>query len=574
MLRRISLVLCLSAATFLATSCTTAIPKGANTERQSASASAWEQVVARFGEEYFRLFPDVAAHIGRHEFDGLLPDWSEAGLERTSQALHRLHQMIEDVGESGLSDEQKFQRQYLLGAVESEIYWVDDSDTAHISIDYYRRAFEISTFVYDEYASAEVRMRALTRLARSMVRACDEIRANMRLPMNEELRAHSQTFVANIAKFLDGDVREVFKAVRDSDFDLAITEAVKKLNELASFYASQKGRATAGFAMGPERFQKMLKANDGITVPLAQVKRAGERELAANKKQLADDCAKFAPGAPIAKCIAKAEEDKPSDMVVAARDQLKSLKAFLRQRQLVTIPSDEEALVKESPSYLRWNTAALRSPGALDKGLPSTFFITPPNPSWSVEKQRAYVKALPALLVTSAHEVWPGHFLHTLHDNQRPVLFGRIFRAYSTVEGWAHYTEEMMVDEGLGDGDPRVRIAQLKYALMRDARFLSSIGLHTENWTREMAEKFFRDNAFSDSGLAEQQAMRGIFDPGFDSYTLGKLMVKKLRADWFKAQNGTGTLRAFHDRFLSYGNPPIPLIRRQMLGYEESPQLF
>lgn len=574
MLQRKSFIGCLLSAFLMTASCATTAPKGASVERTPASVGRWDQVVEQFTEEYFRLYPDVAARAGRHEFDGLLPDWSPAGLKRTSQTLRRLRKTVEEISETGLSEEQKFQRQYLLGAIDSELYWVDESDTAYIGIDYYRRAFEISTFVYDEYAAPQVRMRALTRFTRSLALASDEIRGNIRLPMNEELRAHSASVVRGLAKFLDGDVREVFKAVRDADFDLAIGEAAAKLKELGAFFDGQKGRATAGFAMGPERFQKMLKANDGVTLPLAQVKRAGENDLARNQRALAQVCAKYAPGVSISECIAKAEREKPADMLVAARGQLKELKAFLVARGLVTIPSDEDVLVKESPSYLRWNTAYLRAPGPLDQGLPSTFFISPPNADWPAEKQRAYVKAMPALLLTGAHEVWPGHFLHALHDNRRPLLFGRIFRAYSTVEGWAHYTEEMMVDEGLGGGDPRVRIAQLKYALMRDARFLSSIGLHTENWTRDKARKFFQDNAYSDAGLAEQQSLRGIFDPGFSSYTLGKLMVKKLRADWLKLHNGTRTQREFHDQFLSYGNPPIPLIRRQMLGPESSPPLF
>jgi len=167
-------------------------------------------------------------------------------------------------------------------------------------------------------------------------------------------------------------------------------------------------------------------------------------------------------------------------------------------------------------------------------------------------------------LFISAHEVWPGHFLQNLYSNRTRI--GNIFGATTYSEGWAHYCEEMMWDAGLGNGDAGAHIGQLVNALLRDVRFMSAIGLHTEGMTVDQSVTMFETQAYQDHGNALQQARRGTFDPNYLSYTLGKLMILKLRADWTAASGGKLVLRDFHDKFLSYGEPPIPLVRTYLLG--------
>jgi uncharacterized protein (DUF885 family) len=175
------------------------------------------------------------------------------------------------------------------------------------------------------------------------------------------------------------------------------------------------------------------------------------------------------------------------------------------------------------------------------------------------------------LLFTSVHEVWPGHFLNFLHSNRSTSKFGQVFVGYAFAEGWAHYTEEMMWEAGLGNGDPETHIGQLANALLRNARFLSAIGLHTKGMTVAQSDRLFREEAYTDPGTARQQALRGTYDPAYLNYTLGKLMIRNLREDWTKSRGGRSAWKEFHDRFLSYGGPPIPLVRRAMVG--EGPAL-
>jgi uncharacterized protein (DUF885 family) len=188
--------------------------------------------------------------------------------------------------------------------------------------------------------------------------------------------------------------------------------------------------------------------------------------------------------------------------------------------------------------------------------------------------QQAYIPSEASLLFTSVHEIYPGHFLQYLHAHRAPTQIGRLFVGYGFSEGWAHYTEEMMREAGLRADDPRYEIGQLQEALLRDVRYLSAIGLHTHGMTVEESKRMFREHAFQDEGNATQQALRGTFDPGYLNYTLGKLMIRKLRQDWTASRGGRAAWKEFHDEFLRYGGPPIPLIRRAMMGPDDDGTLL
>jgi len=252
--------------------------------------------------------------------------------------------------------------------------------------------------------------------------------------------------------------------------------------------------------------------------------------------------------------------------------QLTGLRQFVIDRDIVSIPGPEEATVEEAPPYNRQNFAYIDTPGPYEKSLPSVYYIAPPDPSWSKAEQSAYVPGRAMLLFTSAHEVWPGHFLQFMWANRAPSRLASLFVGYAYAEGWAHYCEELMWEKGLG-GDAETHIGQLSEALLRDVRYLSAIGLHTKGMTVAESERLFRESALQDAGTARQQAARGTFDPGYLYYTLGKLMIRRLRSDYCASRGGEACWKAFHDRFLSYGGPPIPLVRRAMLPNDTGPVL-
>ena len=212
---------------------------------------------------------------------------------------------------------------------------------------------------------------------------------------------------------------------------------------------------------------------------------------------------------------------------------------------------------------MRWNSAFLDMAGPFEKAEGSFYYISPPDPSWPPAMQEAYIPYEGDLLATSIHEVYPGHFTQLLQYRRADSKVQKIFDSYAFVEGWAHYSEQMMLDEGFGKEAPRLRLGQLANALLRNCRFLAAIGMHTKGMTVEEADTLFQKKCFIDPGNAIQQAYRGTFDPGFLSYTLGKLQILELRDEFF-AKRGTKSLKAFHDWLLSYGGSPVQLIARRL----------
>jgi hypothetical protein len=306
-----------------------------------------------------------------------------------------------------------------------------------------------------------------------------------------------------------------------------------------------------------------------VDTPLAELERIGRADLESNLKLLREACGRWAAGMTIMQCMEKMNANKPQGgAVAAARAQLAGLKQFIIDKDLVSIPGPEEAKVEEAPPYNRQNFAYINIPGPYEHGLPSVYYIAPPDPSWPKEVRDGFVPGKADLLFTSIHEVWPGHFLNFLHSNRSPFTFGKVFVGYAFAEGWAHYSEEMMRVAGVDGGGDEVMIGQLSNALLRDCRFISAIGMHSGTMTQEQSYQLFRNQCFQDEGNARQQAARGTYDPAYLNYTMGKLMIRKLRDDWAASRGGRSAWKAFHDKFLSYGGPPIPLVRQQMMGGE------
>jgi uncharacterized protein (DUF885 family) len=368
-------------------------------------------------------------------------------------------------------------------------------------------------------------MRAFVAYERALPAALSRIRANLRTPMPRTYIDVGRLSFGGLAQYLEKDVPGIFASVQDAplqaEFRAANADAIRALRSLDAWFESEKARAADTFAIGADKFQEMLFATERVAVPLDQVESAGKEDLARNLARLRDACAQFAPGKSLPDCVAKANADRPEGSPIeAARAQVQQLRAFVVSHNLVTIPGAEEAKVDEAPPYQRWNFAYINIPGPYEKNMPSTYYISPPDPMWSAAEQAAYVPGRAVLLFTSAHEVMPGHFLQFLHANRSKSMLGRIFVGYAFAEGWAHYTEEMMWDAGLGANDPGVHIGELSEALLRDVRFVSAIGLHTKHMSVEQSERLFRESAFQDPGNARQQAARGTFDPAYLNYTL------------------------------------------------------
>ena len=541
--------------------------------------AAWDGHVADFLVETFKANPSFAVFSGLHEYDGQLPDFSATGLAREAARLEAARKSTAAFDPAQLDADRRIEREYLLSVIDKSLFWQVEAKAPHSNPAWYFDAIDPDIYLSKPYAPLDVRMKAFIAYLNALPQALESIRANLRTPLAAPIVNYSVNAFGGYAEFFAGDAAAVYKDVKDPALQAELAASLKRAaaasHSLAEWFESQRATATNDYALGPKLFSRMLAATEQVDVPLDRLEAVGRADLERNLKALREACAQFAPGASLPACVDRVSANKPKDgPVAAARLQLPDLRAFVVAKDLVSIPGTEEALVEQAPPYNAQNFAYITIPGPYEKNLPSVYYIAPPDPRWSKEEQEKYIPGVNELLFTSVHEVWPGHFLQFLHSNRSRSPIGRLFVGYAYAEGWAHYTEEMMWDAGLGAGDPEKHIGQIVQALKRNVRYLSAIGLHTRGMTVEESERMFLESAFLDPGNARQQALRGTYDPAYLNYTLGKLMIMKLRDDWVAAHGGgPRALKAFHDQFLSYGGPPLPMVRKLMLGDSAGPPL-
>ncbi len=539
------------------------------------SAKDWEPFIQTTVDQWMAIDPSFAVYQGAHQFDGKLPDWSKDGLKKRAEFLHGV---IDQAGEfTGLDKDQAFERDYLVSVARGQLFWIEDAGAPFKNPDWYvSGGLDPNVYVSREYADKPTRMKAMIAFFNAVPRAAANIRENMAGPLPETFINYGSAGFGGFAEYYSGDARAAFADVEDPDLQAQFKDASAKasaaMQELRDYIDSKRADATQDFALGPERFSRMLKETELVDIPLGELEKVARADLVRNQAAVKDACSKFVPGASIIDCFARMRADKPADgPVTEARRQIPELTAFVKAKDLVTIPGTEQALVEESPPYNRQNSAYIDPPGPFEKGIPSIYYISPPDPAWPKDVQDAYVPSKDDLLFTSIHEIMPGHFVQFLHSNRSPSLIGRLFVGYGFAEGWAHYTEEMMWEAGLGNGSLSVHIGELYNALERDCRFISAVGLHTQGMTVEQSKRLFMDECYQDEGKAIQQAARGTYDPEYLNYTLNKLLIRKLREDWTASRGGRSAWKEFHDTFLKYGGPPVTLVRQSMMG-EESPR--
>lgn len=534
--------------------------------------------VTTFIEARMKRDPYFGAQSGRHEFDGQMPDWSRGGIEADIAELRDFKSRLATLGDAGLTDAQKFERQYLAWVIDRDLFWLDSAEEPFRNPAWYLDRLDPSMYLTREYAPLPERLRGFLGYARAVPSLAANIRANLRTPLPKAFIERGAAGFGGYATFFREEMPPIFASLEDAKLKAELTEATQNaaqaMTELTAWLESQRASGTDGFALGGPKFLEMLRATERVDLPLEELERVGRRDLVRNLAALREACAAFAPKATLAACVNKMRANKPSGGTVeGARAQLAELRQFVLDKKIVSIPSEEQALVAESPPYNRGNFAYISTPGPYENpAVKATYYVAPPDARWSAAERNAYLPGKAYLLFVSAHEVWPGHYLQGQFANRNPSRLGALYWDYAFGEGWAHYTEEMMYDAGLGAGDPEMRVGMLTNALLRDVRFLSAICLHSGCMTLAESEKMFRDQAFADAGNARQQALRGTYDPGYLAYTLGKLMIRKLRADWLAANAGA-TPQQFHDKFLSFGVPPVPLVRRAMLGEGAGPAL-
>jgi len=549
-----------------------------NAQPPIADAS-YETLATSYFHELFRDNPSTASDAGIHDYDSALDDLSAAHFASELATDKAVLAQLDAINPKSLSPEVQIDRQMLIYALKDDLLISGTRADWRHNPDIYTGTASGAVFgiMARNYAPLAKRMQYAIARERQIPRLLSQARKNL-TTVDAATAEVSYEDAAGAVSFFEHDVALAFAPVRDAALQKQFREANATAARAVADYARwiKSGPLThpeGTFALGTAQYQQRLLYIDAVTMPVTQYLSIGEKALAGTQGQFVSVAHHIDPArSPIAVYEALSLKHPPANGVLAAaQNDVTALRAFVSSHHIISLPPDADIHVIETPSFARSQIfAAFDPPGPLETVATQTYyFVTPPDPTWPKARQDMMLGSLNdyARPIISAHEIMPGHFVNWAIDKHlnlsltRKLMFNPEFG-----EGWAHYDEQMIVDEGWGNGDPRVRLAQLHGALLRECRYVVGVKLHTQGMTVDQATAFLMNNAYMTRDDAQREALRGTQDPMYGYYTLGKLMILKLRRDYQKKMGSQYSLQSFHDALLAHGDPPIPLLRPLLLG--------
>jgi len=543
-----------------------------------ADLRRFRSIRAEFLEDVCRRRPTFATSVGIHDYDDQLEDYSADAMAEAAKAAAGFQRRLEAVPADQLPLDDRLDREQLILQSTATVLGLETVRPWATSPDYYSSRLATSAYamVKRAYAPAEERLRGLVRRLRQMPAALDAARRNLHEPPQVFAELALQQLDGNIAFFATA-VPQAFETVDHPvllrEFQDANGAVVRALVDYRNWLrADLLPRSAGAFACGAEVYRQRLWADEMIDTPLDELLDLALGDLTRNQTAFVETARRIDPSQSPREVLADVERHRPAaaDLLRVTQEELDALKSFLRTRGIVTVPDGADVRVQETPPFLRATSfASLELPGPFEQVATEVYYnMTLPDPAWTPAEQDDFMRQWYQASITNAsvHEVWPGHHLQFLHVRQHRSDVRRIFGSATNVEGWAHYAEQMVIDEGFHGDDPRYRLAQLQDALLRNARFVVGIRMHTAGMTLEEAEAFFRDEAWQTPHVARAEARRGTFDATYGYYTLGKLLVLRLREEYRERMGPRYSLRGFHDALMAAGPMPLPLVRTVVLG--------
>ena len=525
-----------------------------------APTSGFAALRDRILDQWLRDEPSMARGLGLHEGDGKIAEYGAEAIKARIARLTAQQKDLAAVDKASLSADDALDLALISSQAGLSLFQLEELASYQHRPQFYDELFSVNVYLDHDYAPIEQRLQRLVEHEKAALAQIAHIRKNLVSPMSKPVVETALKIYKGYAEYLRGDVVKQTKGVGTPEFqaDLIKTNAAlaDEADKLAAFLKDEVKKGDNSHVLGVEKYKKLLLLQEGLTIPLADFKKMGEENLQANKKayELAGKTTR------LTRPRAEALLDEATKLMNTSRQ-------FVIDKKIASLPFPEDrAVLKETPPFQRWNAAFLDSPGPFEtKVTQAYYYITRPDPTWPKKEQEEYLMGMGILLATTVHEVYPGHFLQGQWIHKAPTRARKMLSSYSFVEGWAHYAEQMMVEEGFGAEDPQNKLGQLSDALLRNCRFVVSLGLHTEGMTLAQAAARFVTDCHQDKATAREQAVRGTFDPGYFAYTLGKVQILALREEAKKRMGAKFTLQKFHDALLSHGSPPVPLIRDRVL---------
>jgi uncharacterized protein (DUF885 family) len=543
-----------------------------------ATVASAQQLSDRFFDEYYFPFnPTIATADGIHKYDGELEDYSKTAMARRIAKLKEFEAAFAKAPASP-------DRDLMLAHVRSTLLEYEVVKNWEHNPDFYSGFITNSAFTImaRTFAPPDVRLRSLISRERKMPQFLADAKANLRNPPRIFTEIAIEQ-IPGIVSFFKSDVPLAFVKVTDAklraDFKAANAGVIAALEDYGKFLKSGLlARSNGDFRLGAATYSKKLLYDEMVDIPLDRLLRIGYDDLRSNQRKFREAAARIDKNKTPAQILTEMEEDHPAPgkLLDAYRGVLEGLRDFIVSHKIVTIPSRVLPIIEETPPFMRaLTTASMDTPGPYEMVAKEAFFnVTLPEKSWTPKRVDAFMlgSPRPVIISTAIHEAYPGHYVQFLWMKNVKSRVRKLIGASSNAEGWAHYCEQMMLDEGYSNGDPKMRLGQLQDALLRDARYIVGIEMHTGKRTLEQAVEFFEKEGYQPHEIALKEAKRGTSDPTYLYYTLGKLQILKLRADYQKMRGAQFTLEEFHDSFMKQGFPPIKIVRKAMLG-NDSPTL-
>ncbi|MEG9433187.1 DUF885 domain-containing protein [Terriglobus sp. ADX1] len=543
-----------------------------------------------FDEFYFPNAPTSGTAVGYHQFDTRLEDYSAAARTKQVAELHDWEKKFEEIPADGLDASVAADREILLNSIRSQLLTLEVIRPLDKNPDAYSSGVTSSIFVLMErpFAPANVRLRDVIARERLIPQVFEEAKKNLQNPAKISTEIALEQ-IDGIVSFFQNDVPSAFNDATDriAKVQFAKTNAavIQALKDYGAWMKSDLlPRSNGDFRLGADTYRKKLLYDEMVDAPLDRLLAVNETNMRQNQADFARIAKELDPNKTPAQVLAELAtiHPTPDKLLDAFRDSFAAEIAFIKDHHIITLPNDERPVLQETPPFMRATTSAsMDPPGPFETRSTKAYFnVTLPEKNWTPEHIAEHMAEfnVGTIVSTSVHEAYPGHFTQFLWQNQFPSRVRKLVGANTNIEGWAHYTEQMMLDEGFQTpgADARtqklIRLGQIQDALLRNARFTVGIKMHTEGWSTEQAEQYFVTEGYQSPSVAKMETKRGTSDPTYLYYTLGKLEILKLRADLKAKQGAAFNLQQFHDNFMRQGPVPIKIMRQAMLK-EDSPVL-
>jgi len=553
--------------------------RGANSTRMYSA-----EPLPHFVDEYLawlhETHPTDATFDGVHLHDDLLEDLSRAAIDAQVRDLGGFARRLAAIDPACLTDTERLERPALDASIRARLFELETVRTWERNPQHYGDLISTSLAgqVLFDYAPLPERARRVLSKLHQVPRLIQAARDNIKDPPGIFIKVGLESLRGTL-RFIEADLPRAFGGLHDmrvlGDLADASTEAAQAIGSYVAYLENELApRARGSFRLGRDVFQQKLRLDEGITLDADRLLAIANRELQATQDEFRRVASRLDPKQkdPFAAWArAKAEHPAAGELVATAQAQLDELKTFIQRQDIVSLPAAAGVQVAPTPRFYRWTFASMWTPGPFEtRPLRAYYYITDADPSWPADRQEEHLRDFNygALWSISIHEVYPGHFTHYQHLRQVSATLRKsiLFSSTAMVEGWAHYCEHMMVEAGFRRQDPNIKLGQLAEALIRLCRLIVGIRLHCEDLSVEQGVRFFRDEAYLEEASARREAERGTFDPAYVLYSLGKLMVLKLRDDYKAHKGAKYSARAFHDALLGNGTVPLWLHRNLMLG--------